>query len=147
MGELQGIIQTINDAFEGEAWHGPNVIASLSKIPENKVNDRIGNSHSIIELVSHIVSWRNFVLEKLKDNLTYDVTDEMNFPSSSSWPEALMNLQESQGDLLAALSSFDEKRLHTIVPGRKYTYYKLLHGIVHHDLYHLGQIVMISKQL
>lgn len=147
MTELQGIIQTIKDTFEGEAWHGPNVITSLSKIPENKVNGRIGNSHSIIELVSHIVSWRNFVIEKLKNNFTYDVTDEMNFPKSSSWPKVLKDLQESQGNLLAALASFDENRLFTIVPGRKYSYYKLLHGIVHHDLYHLGQIVMISRQL
>ncbi len=41
----------------------------------------------------------------------------------------------------------DDKFLDTIVPGRNYSYYTLLHGIVNHDLYHAGQIALIKKGL
>ena len=33
------------------------------------------------------------------------------------------------------------------MPGRDYTYYDMLHGIINHDMYHTGQIVLLQKAL
>jgi uncharacterized damage-inducible protein DinB len=33
------------------------------------------------------------------------------------------------------------------VPGTEYDYYTLLHGIIHHDLYHTGQIAAFKKMI
>jgi hypothetical protein len=39
----------------------------------------------------------------------------------------------------------DDSYLTEIVPGRDYDFYTLIHGIIHHDIYHSGQVSMIKK--
>lgn len=145
MTALQEIVHTLKDTYDGYAWHGSSVKEVLLKIPSDKVEARIGNSHSIIELVMHMTAWRTFVIQKLQGNNEYKVSEEANFPSGESLTEAIVQLDKSQLELLEALSGFDSNKLGEYVPSQKYSFYKLLHGIVHHDLYHLGQIVMITK--
>ncbi len=36
-------------------------------------------------------------------------------------------------------------RLAESVPGREYSVYYLLHGVVKHNLYHAGQIALLKK--
>jgi hypothetical protein len=31
------------------------------------------------------------------------------------------------------------------VPSREYSFQTMLHGIVHHELYHLGQIALLKR--
>jgi len=146
MTEIERIANSIKQTYNGEAWHGPSLMEVLSKIPLEQSAARIGTSHSIIELVLHMVAWRTFALQKLNGNEDYDVTEAENFPKSVDWQGALNLLDDSQNDLLAALANFNDDKLSGIVPGRNYTFYKLLHGIVEHDIYHQGQITMIIKQ-
>jgi len=146
MSEVDFIIQSVKDSYDGQAWHGPNIMSILDKIPENQSGTRIGSGHSIAELVLHMTAWRNFVIQKLEGNDSYDVSDEENFPRPGDWANTLKILRESQFKLIEAIEKFGAKKLDQTVAGRKYTFRKLLHGIVDHDLYHLGQIVMITKQ-
>ncbi|GAB1446550.1 MAG: DinB family protein [Cyclobacteriaceae bacterium] len=146
MDPLAGIIKSIQDTYDGEPWHGPSIKKILSEIPAEKCDSRIGGGHSIIELVLHITAWRGFVVRQLQGNQDFDITDEANFPNGKDWHQAIEELDKSQGQLLKAIASFDKQKLQDFVPSRKYSFSKLLHGITHHDLYHLGQIVMITKQ-
>jgi uncharacterized damage-inducible protein DinB len=96
----------------------------------------------------HMTAWRIFVIKKLEGDQEYKVAEEMNFPSSNNWSEALQALDDSQAALLQALESFDNARLYEIVrhSSYNYSYYTLLHGLIHHDLYHAGQIALTRKQ-
>lgn len=147
MDSLQGIISALEDTYDGEAWHGPTIKKVLSEIPPEKCDSRIENGNSIIELVLHMAAWRGFVIRKLQGDHNFDITDETNFPKGKNWHQALEELEESQGQLLKAIASFDKQKLQDLVPHRKYSYHKLLHGITHHDLYHLGQITMLKKHI
>jgi hypothetical protein len=71
----------------------------------------------------------------------------MNFPQRESWTETLQQLDASQAQLIAAFETFPPGKLHEQVPGSKeaFTFYSILHGIIHHDLYHAGQIMLIKK--
>jgi uncharacterized damage-inducible protein DinB len=75
------------------------------------------------------------------------VSDAMNFPVETDWLKAIDGLEKSQEQLLDAIAKFPAERLGELVPHAefKYTYYTLLHGIIHHDLYHVGQISLIAK--
>lgn len=152
--ERDNIIALLRQTFEGGAWHGPSVIEAIENISPEQATLRlpspVGNrTHSIIELVSHMTSWRLYVVHKLLGDATYEVTPEMNFPSATDWPEAAHNLRTSQERLLEALSSMPASRLEEQVPGREppLTFYTLVHGIIHHDLYHAGQIMIIRRTL
>ena len=48
---------------------------------------------------------------------------------------------------MEALRSFPEDKLHEKVAGREYDFYIMLHGIIQHDIYHSGQIMVIKKSI
>ena len=117
----------------------------LRDIDEGIVNKKINTTHSILELVGHMTVWRTFVTERLLGGKNFEVTDEMNFPTPASWPEALDALLISQEKLLQSLEQFPTQLLSEVVPNRPYKFFTMIHGIIHHDLYHLGQIVLIKR--
>jgi len=143
--EVQKLGDILRHTFEKNAWHGQAVMEVLNSIDEHIVHKKLNSTHSIIELVAHITAWRIFVIEELSGNTNYKVSEEMNFPAIESWQEAITGLIVSQEKLLTSLEKFPDERLSEKVPNKPYKYFTMLHGIVHHDLYHLGQIVMIKK--
>ena len=143
--ETQKIGDLLRHSFEKNAWHGPAVLEVLTTVPESIVHTKINTTHSIIELVGHMTSWKRYVTEQLKGNESFEVNDALNFPGLTDWPQALDALQDSQRKLLDALEQFPPDRLRDVVPNRPFKFFTMLHGIIHHDLYHLGQIVLIKR--
>jgi len=85
----------------------------------------------------------------LRGNTTFELAEDRNFPivtpNEESWQIALAQLESTQLQLIEQLEQTDDSRLDLIVEGRNYSYYVLLHGLIHHDIYHLGQIVLLRK--
>lgn len=145
--EVQQILALLNKTFEKGAWHGPTVRETLDNVPREQALDRLPNTHSIIELVAHMTAWRKYVTRKLEGDVVYKVTDDLNFPDVKNWDHALKELYESQSQLMAAIEAFAPANLVEQVPWTEdpFTYYTILHGVIHHDLYHIGQINLIRK--
>jgi len=145
----QGIIELLRRTFDGAAWHGPAVMETLRKVSSDQLGQRVGNSHSLIEIVEHMTAWRRFTIEKLRGNTTFDVNDAANFPrvepNEESWTITLQQFEDSQIMLLELLEQTNDSLLEQTVEGRNYSFYVLLHGIIHHDVYHLGQIMLLMK--
>lgn len=143
--EIQRLIDTLSHTFEKNAWHGPAVLEALEGVSAEQANQHVGSSHSILGLVMHMTAWRNFVCEKLEGNAEYDINDAMNFPTDGDWRQAVEELKRSQVRLLKLLEQTPLERLEEKVPGRPFKFSVMLHGIIHHDLYHTGQIVLLKK--
>ena len=139
------IIKQLERVFNGPAWHGPSVVETLDALKEESKNSSFKNSHTIIELIGHMTTWRKFVIERLKGNSEYAVSDEMNFPTSSDLAQTIQHLKNTQQELIDAIQSFPEDRLIEKVTDKEYSFQTMLHGILHHDLYHLGQIVLLNR--
>jgi uncharacterized damage-inducible protein DinB len=144
MTQTQIILKELQYVFNGPSWHGPSVVETLSVIKEENKNSSHGNSHTIIELVAHMTSWRKFVIERLKGN-AYDVPDDMNFPKATDLNETVAALKSTQEELVKLISTFPDERMGEKVAGKPYSYRTMLHGIVQHDLYHLGQIGLLNR--
>lgn len=146
--ELKHLIKMLQHTYEKNAWHGPAVKEVLENVSADDAHKRLPNSHSIIELVAHMTAWRIFVVKKLQGNSEYKVTDDMNFPAPTDWGKVVEELDASQARLIQELKGFDSSKLYEPVPHGSYNYnfHTLLHGIIHHDLYHAGQIALIKKQ-
>ncbi|GJM33038.1 MAG: hypothetical protein DHS20C18_20390 [Saprospiraceae bacterium] len=147
---VSGLMDLFRRTFDGEAWHGPSIMKVLRAFPVTQVNARVGESHSVIELVEHITAWRKFVIERLRGKKNFELTELENFrpqegAKDKEWADALAGLEDSQLELLELLQDFPGSELSELVDGRSYPYYVLLHGLIHHDLYHLGQIVLLKK--
>ena len=145
--EITRIARMIEKTFDKSPWYGPSITNILSEVTPAQAGHRAGQSHSIIELVLHMTSWRTFVTHRLAGDEQFQVAEDMNFPKPGEWEKALEKLKESQEGLLAAIRSFPDSRLGDLVPAssHKYTFYTLLHGIIQHDIYHIGQIQLIRK--
>lgn len=147
--EVARIAKMLEKTFDRHPWYGTSIVETLAGIQPEITTLRHGPTptHSIVELILHMVSWRTFVTRRLQGDDTYVVSDEENFPAPGSWASAIERLKESQEQLLAAMKNFPDERLNDLVPhaSHKYTYYTLLHGIIQHDIYHLGQIALMKK--
>jgi uncharacterized damage-inducible protein DinB len=147
--EIQLIISLIQKSYEHDPWHGPSIKNILDGITEEQSFRHLPNTHSICELVTHMTAWREFVSLKLRGDQDFIMNDELNFPACNNWHEVLKDLEKSQKDLVALLKQFPETRLTETVPSvtNQYTFYTLMHGLIHHDIYHAGQISLIKKVL
>lgn len=147
MKETERIIRLLKKTFEKGAWYGPSVKEVLDQLHEGSADKRLQNTHSIAELINHMTAWRTFVIHKINGDPDYQVDDERNFPDSSDWKKAIAGLEKSQQELINAIQLLPDSRLGELVPHvqYRYTFYTLLHGIIHHDIYHLGQIQLINK--
>jgi uncharacterized damage-inducible protein DinB len=147
MSEVKNILKLLNKTFEKNAWHGPTVLEVIAQVKTENTPKRLPNTHSIIELVNHMTSWRIFTVKKILGDAEFEVKEGMNFPLSDDWEKAKADLNQSQQDLIKAIENFPDEKLSELVPhaSNKYTFYTLLHGIIHHDLYHIGQIMLINK--
>lgn len=145
--EIDHIITLLERTFEANAWHGPSVKEAIQGMTEAESHTRLPNTHSIIELVGHMAAWRKYVVRKVLGDSSYTVSDEANFPSGKNWAEIAQHLKESQEELVNVLRQFPLQDIFSQVAGvtQPLTYYTLLHGIIQHDLYHAGQIVLIRK--
>ena len=155
--ELIRIIDLLNVSYESEeAWHGPSVVETLRGVTPDMAGRRLTpNIHTVAELVFHITSWRIFTVKKMQGDGEFDIpTPEKNFGSfpgkidDFEWEALQMELSLSQEELVNELDKRDDDEfLEDIVPGRDYTYYDLLHGIINHDVYHSGQVMILKKAL
>lgn len=143
----------MKDAYEGEPWFGRNAKALLSEVDEESALVKLNRQHSILELLWHMVNWREFVISHLapseKSLAWFEEHDwqELNDPDPKLWHEGLERLQQTQDQLLQLLTEKDDSLLAQNVSERNYNYRTLLNGIVQHDIYHLGQIAFIRKAL
>lgn len=152
MSEIDRILDQMDRAFSGEAWHGPDLKQLLSGISaEDASKHPVSGAHSIWELVNHIAAWNTIVQRKSKSE-PVNVTPGQDWPpvweaSDVAWQRALENLAESRTRLRNYVKTLRDDQLDEKVLRENYSRYVLLHGLVQHDLYHAGQIAVLKKAL
>ena len=156
MSETARIADQFRRAFDGEAWHGPSVMALLEGVTAEQASARpIPGAHTIWELTQHIRAWEGACLRRLNGDPAQlpDSEDwsDVNDHSEASWERTKQNLVETHNQLLQALASLDDSRLDQPIINdpqiNSSSVYVTLHGGVQHDLYHAGQIAILKKAL
>lgn len=150
MQKVTNIPSMLHRVYEMAAWHGPTIKQSLENVDIEKALRRFEGSHNIAELVHHMTAWRIFTIKKLQGETAFDITAAFNFIkydklTEQTWQGLLDRLNESQQTLLDLVTHMPDEKLWEVVSGRTYNFYELLHGIIQHDIYHAGQIVLLKK--
>jgi uncharacterized damage-inducible protein DinB len=150
MTEVERILDQMNRAYEGEAWHGSSLRETLAGVSAQQAMARpIPNGHSVWELVLHIAAWKAAVRRRLQGDRAA-LSDEEDWPpvvdpSAANWSAATNALDQAHRNLIAAVARVEESALHQpILPGMP-SVYVTLHGVIQHDLYHTGQIGILKK--
>lgn len=152
---IQHIIRLFKETYEGEPWHGRSIKSLLSEVnPSLGLKKPNEGSHSIVELVYHMVTWREFTITRLradedKDLKYFEENDwrALDLNDVQTWYKGLELLQDSQERLTNLLEEFQDSILPEKVHERTYNFLVLLYGVVQHDIYHAGQIAYAYKLL
>jgi uncharacterized damage-inducible protein DinB len=152
--EILKIAEQLKDAYEGDPWFGRNAKALLQDAGSVNVFETPNGQHSILDLLWHMITWREFTLTRLRPEVgmnsayfeqhDWRIFDETN---KNLWHEGLKKLAVLHNELVEVLQQQQDSLLTQTVPERTYNFRTLLYGIVQHDIYHLGQIAYLTKLL
>ncbi|MFI5171231.1 MAG: DinB family protein [Chitinophagales bacterium] len=154
MNESKNISKLFADLYNGNPWTCIKLSDILDGITADQAASRpIANANTIWQLVNHCVGWRENVLRKLhgedfkspEDNYLSPIEDT----SLNAWNALLDRLKKTETEWEDFLKNYDDKLLHDGYKPSKneFTNYEVIHGILHHDNYHFGQISMLKKLL
>ncbi len=150
MKETDRSLKLFEDLYNGNPWIDVNLFSVLSQISANQASKKIlPHLNSIWEMANHLISWRMNVLQRVQGKIMK--APENNYFSpiedtcESAWSDTVDRLQESQQQWIDFLKTFKEEDFDEIYTGNNMTYYDHIHGIIQHDAYHLGQIVLLTK--
>lgn len=150
--EVLSLADQMRDAYEGDPWWGRNANKLLSEVDEQIAFDKPSGQHSILELVWHMVNWKEFAISRLheidgKDLHYFENNDwrHLDHTHKSLWHQGLERLRYVHNELINAVEQQNDKLLDQKVAEREYTFRKLFQGVLEHDIYHLGQIAYIVK--
>ncbi len=136
--------------FDGSAWHGPALMELLEDIDAPAAAAQpLPKVHSIWELVLHVAVWDGAALQRLGGEKCQP-TGLANFPpvsvaTEAGWRRTISETRRTHDALVKTVAGLPDSRLSDRVPGKRYDFYHMLHGVVQHELYHAGQIAILKK--
>lgn len=153
---INHIIQQLLEVQKGKLWMGDTFDKKISSITKEEAFVRpLPNLHSPAELIAHLAAWRKDAVLKIRDGkgkLTDD--SDQNWPGNDElkkigWSKLIQNYQDSLTELIGLLQdkedSFLEEQYEDQDFKGKYHYSFVINGLLHHDLYHLGQLGIVIK--
>ena len=150
MDEVKFLIDQIRTTFNGDSWHGPNLVKTLKGVDIEQARERtVEERHTIWELTDHITFWLEEVDKSVKDKKNLDHSGE-DWPrmgaTMEEWEQSVRRLEAAVNMLVDDLATWKNSDLEITVPGANFTFKQMLHGTIHHNLYHAGQINIIKKK-
>jgi uncharacterized damage-inducible protein DinB len=148
--ETARIADQLRRAFDGSAWHGPALLELLEDVDAAMAAaEPLPKVHSIWQLVLHIAVWDGSACRRLHGEKCQP-TGLANFPlvatpTEAAWRRAIAETKRAHDALVKTVAALPDSRLFDRVPGKRYDFYHMLHGVAQHELYHAGQIAILKK--
>lgn len=136
-----------------EGWFAPFEMALAGVTAADAAWTPGGGANSIWQTVNHVAFWKRLVAarmggapltaEQINNNDTFGPPGD---PSDAAgWKTAVGRLFEASAAIQEALGRLTDADLDRPLPGESRSLQDLLSGVVLHDGYHAGQIVLIRK--
>lgn len=155
---LEHIIEQYEEVQNGKLWIGSTFESKLKQVGENEVFTRpIKGLHSIAEIISHLTLWRKETILKIQTGTGSKTDDcEENWLNNDKlkilgWAKIKSEYDNTLSELIELLKtkkdSFLSEEYYDTDFKDNYEYRFIINGMLHHDLYHLGQLGIIIKYL
>jgi uncharacterized damage-inducible protein DinB len=149
MSPKERLIKLVEDHFDGNPWLDVNIMKHLNEINYVDAAIKIGNANSIWQLVYHMMHWRITNMRRVGGMMipapNHNFIIQIPNQSKIAWEKLKNDFMKTHYDFVDFLKNFDESKMDEIYEGNGHTYYEHLQGILIHDAYHLGQIVLLRK--
>ncbi|MGD9902387.1 MAG: DinB family protein [Vicinamibacterales bacterium] len=159
MSETADLADLLARVMTGDPWHGSNVESLLDDLtPEEAAARPIAGGHSVWELVLHMTGWAGEVQARLDGRPAGEPPSgdwpTAPTPAAAAWARDRRALVAAHEALAAAIRATDPAELTRPVVDRRdratgtgQSKYVTLHGLVHHTVYHAGQIAQLRRAL
>jgi len=153
---MNHIIKQLKEIQEGKIWIGENFNKKLKNLTSEIAFTRpISTLHSVAEIVSHLTVWRQETILKIntgEGSITDDLEAnwyEVQQLKKIGWNQLITDFNKSSTELIQLLKTKDDSFLEQIYFDtdykKNYPYSFVIEGMLHHDIYHLGQIGILLK--
>ena len=152
MSETERIARLLEQTFEGKAYYGPSVMATLEDVTVDEATQKpCDSAHTILEIVLHLAAeliYASAVIEGTAghwdDSSTWlDAGDA----SEDTWKRAVEGLKRANRSLVHAVMGLDDAILDKKPVRVMGPYYVMLHGTIQHSVFHAGEISLLCGQL
>lgn len=146
------VLSQLKESVIDGGWHGPSLMNVVKDIDVRVALAKpLENRHSIWEIVQHVVYWIDRVDGVLNGRDHPPIGDPEDWKSvdgeSSTWDSMEEEILGAYERLRNTLQQSKEERLSEKLPDADFTYFWMLFGLVHHNLYHAGQIAILKKKV
>ena len=152
--EILNITTALKNILSDEPWYGKSVYAILDEPGTSDVYKQPnGSSHSMIELLFHMITWSAYTLSIIKNEdpkkaksieaLDWPTID----PSVHTWEKGIEQFKSTNQKIIDLLNTKNDGFLEQSLQDKNYSFRFLLNGLIHHHIYHAGQIAYIKKLL
>jgi uncharacterized damage-inducible protein DinB len=147
MRAIERILDQLNRAWGGPSWTGVEIRPLLDGISDEQSRlHPIAGAHSIIEVVAHMAATMDLVAYRLAGSPRELTTEEdWRDVTQLAWADAVEELEHAHSRLSDAIARLGVEDLDRTVAGKDYSVYTMAHGVLQHNLYHLGQIAILKK--
>ena len=150
------IIQQLLEVQNGKLWMGDNFERKINSITEQEAFTKPSPTmHSVAELIAHLTAWSNDTILKIRNGRSeLRDSNEQNWPDNNNlkklgWNTIIQNYQKSLSQVIDLLKSKDDSFLKEKYFDQdfndEFDYSFAIDGILHHTIYHLGQMGIVIK--
>lgn len=150
---IDALMAQLQRSMEGPAWHGPSVRESLEGIgAADAAMHPIPGAHGCWELVLHLAGSYRLVLRRLEGDgspsLPHEDWPEVPEPTDENWKRDMSALYALSARVRTAIRNYPLERLfEQIIEESPYPAFTQFIGLIQHDLYHAGQIVLLKRAM
>ncbi len=144
---IENLINYLNKAFQkGAGLWSHSVLDILEKVSVKEAIWKQNKVHSIWEIINHLISGKEYIVNLLEgkeppSEEEFKVSEEA---SEKEWKNTVERLKNSHEKLITLLNNKTDEDLDK--PFGEYgTLEENLYGILSHDCYHVGQIVILLQ--
>lgn len=149
--EINRIVKQFEALQHGDCWIGTNFKETLHGVDAAMAADTIAkDTNSIWQLTTHIIYWRSTVVNRLSGSDNPPPFKDFLLPAvlnDAAWKQTLQDFEAAYHTLRATILKMKDEQLDKPSPKEGQTFYQLIMGCLQHDAYHLGQMMLIKKNI
>ena len=153
MSEIARIARMLEQTFEGHPYYGPSVFGALAGVTaEVAARKPPWSAHRIWDIVVHLTAELVYARAVIDGTAGPWIEGEttwatITYTSDAAWQHAIKDLKKANRALVRAVKQLDDAVLDQKPVRVRGPFYLMLHGTMQHNIYHAGQISLLSGQL
>lgn len=153
MREIARIARLLEQTFAGMPYYGPSVLGTLERVTADIAIRKPHRSvPSIWELVTHPTAELNYARTVIEGTAGPWIEGQTAWPtitdtSEAAWQQVIQDLKQANRGLVRVVRQLDDAILDQHPVRVQGPFYVMLHGTLQHNVYHTGQISLLTRQM